>query len=96
MAIADVCARITSDVCDYFASHSTNSRTSAMALATPRVDAFPPSPRRVRVAAATGHAVGGVARFDLTVTKSRSLRWLWLHQAWNLCRPYRKYALCLL
>src|SRR6266498_1371743 len=31
---------------------------SAMALATSRVESLPPSPRRVRVTAATGHVVG--------------------------------------
>jgi hypothetical protein len=32
-----------------------------MALATSSVEALPPSPRRVRVAAATGHVVGAVS-----------------------------------
>jgi hypothetical protein len=40
---------------------------SAMALATSSVEAFPPSPRRVRVAAATGHVLEtNLARFNPT------------------------------
>ncbi len=36
---------------------------SAMALATSNVESLPPSPRRVRVAAVTGHVVGAHLAF---------------------------------
>ena len=36
---------------------------SAIALATSSVESLPPSPRRVRVAAATGHVVGAYLAF---------------------------------